>query len=81
MTACLPHTLVFPPALEADAALHLEVRVGQQHRRQKADGVGMIGFAEHLGRLSLLDNHAEIHDGNTVTDETDRRKVVGDEQI
>ena len=56
-------------------------RVGDRHRRQQRDRVGMERAGVQVVRRGQLDDPAEVHHRDPVADVADDRQVVGDEQV
>ena len=56
-------------------------RLDARHLFQQRLGVGVIGPSEDLLSRRLLDNAAEIHDGDAVAEMLDHGEIVRDEEI
>src|SRR5665648_1167729 len=69
-------------ALEDDAPPGpLGRRVRDGDRRQECLGVRMLRVVVEHCAVRDLDDLAEVHDGNTIGDVLDHRKIVGDDQV
>jgi hypothetical protein len=56
-------------------------RIGDRRRRQESVGVRVERFSEEGIRGSHLDNLAQIHDSDSITDVSHHRQIVGYEEI
>ena len=68
------------PERDPFAAFQL-VRVGQRDGGEQRLGVGCMGVLVQLLAAADLDDLAQVHHGDAVTDVADYRQVVRDEQV
>src|SRR5262249_26953642 len=71
-----------PDLVAGERALHAATRrIGYRDRGKQPLRIGMLRIAKDRLARADLDEFAEIHDGDSVTDPLDDRHVVADEQV
>ena len=63
------------------SALVAPLRIGHGNRFEQGARIGMRRVAENAIHRTLLDDAAEIHDGDAVADMFDDRQIVADENV
>ena len=63
---------------DRDAAF-LDFGVGPRNAGQERFGVGMFGIVVEAARVGLLNDFADVHDGDEIADVFDDAQIMGDE--